>query len=182
MESAVIAAIIGAGIGSLAAYWLGIGLARKKETESRRAISSAALADVYAITYSMDVLVRHWPGKKVKVELPTRVLDEFMKHITLFQQETVNAVFDFRGTVRDVLVGLDTLRTEAVADPGKMKKEIQMLAGVAIAKAVVARRQLEAEGGALPKARYWPGSNDVETHITEVKTYLTDTSSQGGSA
>lgn len=173
----LLAGLIGALVGSLSTYWLAVGFETQKERRRRSAVASAALGEVYALTYSMDILRGEWPGFTVKVEFPTHVLDQVVEHLDLFSPATAYAIFDLRGSVRDLQQGLETLSSNP-ARPDKVKKEVQWLARIILNKTLAARTQLEREGGALPRQRYWPNTEAVDRHLQDVKGYLKDTRSE----
>lgn len=173
----MLSGLLGAVVGSLGTYWLAVHFESKKDRRRRTAVASAALGEVYALAYSMDILRRDWPGLRVKVEFPTHVLDQVVDHLDLFSPGTAYAIFDLRGTIRDMEQGLETLSSNP-ADPAAMKKELQWLAGIALAKTLATRSQLEGEGGFLPHQRYWPQADAVERHLEDVRGYLKDTRSE----
>ena len=175
--SGLIGAVAGALLGSLTAYWLAVRQERNKERRRREAVASAALGEVYALAYSMDILRGDWPGFRVKVEFPTHVLDQVVDHVDLFAPATAFAIFDLRGSIRDLEQGLETLLS-GPANPDGIKKEVQWLAGITLTKTLAARTELEREGGDLPRQRYWPKRNAVESHLQDVKGYLKDIKSE----
>jgi hypothetical protein len=168
------AAIIGAVVGAATAFIFGYWQDYRTRTRRKEAVATGLLSELYAVTFAMDTLRGQWAGFRVAVEMPTVIHDAFPQFIDLFDSDTVLAVLDMRGSLRDLVVGLNTLRDPSIPDEKKaeLKEDVRGMAEQVIAKACISRRCLERSGGKEPRIRAWPSRNDIEAHVTYTKGLL----------
>lgn len=168
--SELIAGIAGAFVGAVAAYGLGWWQKVRDDRRRRIAIATALMIEMYAIADVLRYLRVEWGETKAVLEFPTTIHDDFGIYVEYFTPETASAVLDLLGAVRDIRKGLDTIYQESAVNPDAVRRDVKVLASVALAHAVREKRSLSAEGASTPKPTLIPSPEAIEALMAEVST------------